>query len=124
MTGPVATSPTPTALAVEDALRALAKAQRALQLYLPNNPTRAHAIENTRAAFGRVWKFTPTIDLDINESSFVWEAHVVYRDIERGTEGLPWLLYRDGLRVLTLHAGFETADLESLLNVFQRARTT
>lgn len=109
--------------AVEDALRALAKAQRAMQLYLPNNTTRAQAVEQARAAFGRVWAFAPFIELSIHESSFEWEGRVVYQDLERGTEGLPWLLHRDGLRVLTMHEGFERTELEPLLNVFQRART-
>ncbi len=109
--------------AVEDALRALAKAQRAMQLYLPNNPTRAQAIEQARAAFGRLWGFTPRVELAIRESSFEWDSHVVYQDLERGTEALPWLLYRDGLRAMTLHEGFESTELEPLLLVFQRART-
>ena len=109
--------------AVEDALRALAKAQRALQLYLPNSPTRAQAIEQARDAFARIWHFVPSVELEIRESSFAWEQRVVYHDLERGTEGLPWLLHRDGLRALTLHAGFETGELEPLLLVLQRART-
>ncbi len=108
---------------IEEALRGLAKAQRAMQLYLPNNPTRAQAIEQARAAFGRLWHHAPTFVLEIRESSIVWDDQVVYQDLERGTEGLPWLLYRDGLRALTLHAGFETTELEALLQVLYRART-
>ncbi len=108
----VAIAPSPLAVsAIEDALRALAKAQRALQLYLPNNPTRAQAIEQARAAFARVWGAAPSVALEIREASFAWEDRVVYQDLERGTEGLPWLLYRDGLRALTLHAGFESLEL-------------
>ncbi len=119
-----AIAPSPLAVsAIEDALRALAKAQRALQLYLPNNPTRAQAIEQARAAFARVWGAAPSVALEIREASFAWEDRVVYQDLERGTEGLPWLLYRDGLRALTLHAGFESLELEPLLQVFHRART-
>ncbi|MBL0172492.1 MAG: HEAT repeat domain-containing protein [Gemmatimonadaceae bacterium] len=110
-------------LAVEEALRALAKAQRALQMYLPNSPTRAQALEQARAAFGRIWGFVADVQLEIRESSLLWDSNVVYQDLERGTEGLPWLLHRDGLRALTLHAGFEIGELEPLLQVFQRART-
>jgi len=109
--------------AVEDALRALTKAQRAMQLYLPNNATRAQAIEQARAAFARIWTHTSTVELEIREASIAWDGAVVYQDLERGTDGLPWLLHRDGLRALTLRARFEVEELETLLNAFHRART-
>lgn len=122
MSAPVAQT-APAFAAVEDALRALAKAQRAMQLYLPNNATRAQALDQARTAFSRIWTHTSVVTLDIQESSFLWEERVIYQDLERGSEGLPWLLYRDGLRGLTFHAGFEAAELELLLTVLQRART-
>jgi len=115
--------PPQTAAALEDALRSLAKAQRALQLYLANNPTRAQAIEQSRAAFATLFGLAHAVTLEIRESSLVWDEQVVYQDLERGTEGLPWLLYRDGLRALTLHAGFDAHELETLLQVLHRART-
>ncbi|WP_396220574.1 HEAT repeat domain-containing protein [Gemmatimonas sp.] len=110
-------------VAIEDALRAFAKALRAVQLYLPNNPMRAAAIEQARAAFERVWPFADPLELQIKESSFVWDGRIVYHDAERGTVGLPWLLYRDGLRALHLRSGFESTDLDALLTLFQKART-
>lgn len=108
--------------AVEDALRAFAKALRAVQLYLPNNPTRAQGIEQARQAFARVWTFVTPLDLQVREASFTLDERVVYQDVERGTESLPWLLYRDGLRTLTFMPGFETADLETVLLLLHRAR--
>ena len=109
--------------AVEDALRAFAKALRAIQLYLPNNPTRAQAIEQSRAAFARVWEHESEFSLTIREAALLCDGKEVYEDAERGAEGLPWLLHRDGLRLLTFRAGFETADLDALLTVLQRARS-
>ena len=40
--------------AVEEALRAFARALRAVQLYLPNNPARAQSVAQARQAFARV----------------------------------------------------------------------
>lgn len=109
--------------AIEDALRAFAKALRAIQLYLPNNPTRAAAIEQARAAFRTVWQVANPFEIHVRESSFLWAERTVYLDAERGTDGLPWLLYRDGLRSLRLHSGFESTDLEALLAILHKART-
>jgi hypothetical protein len=116
--------PSPQAIAaLEDAFRAFAKAFRAIQLYLPNNPTRAHAIEQAKVAFGMVWRVLNPAEIHIRESSFEWESRTVYVDTERGTDGLPWLLYRDGLRTLQLHEGFEHSDLDVLLALLHKSRT-
>ena len=107
---------------VEDAIRSFAKALRATKMYLPNSPTRAAAIEQARGAFSKVWRHVNPLEIDVRESSFVWELRVVYHDAERGTEGLPWLLFRDGLRQMSFVSGFEVADLDPLLDVLQQAR--
>lgn len=109
--------------AIEDVLRAFAKALRAIQLYLPNNPIRAAAIEQVRAAFTNVWSVANPLEIQIKDASFEWEARTVYLDAERGTDGLPWLLYRDGLRSVRVHSGFETTDLDTLLTILHKART-
>lgn len=109
--------------AVEEALRAFAKALRATQMYLANSPTRATSIEQARVAFSKVWRYANPLELDVREAQFVWEGSVVYQDVERGSEGLPWLLYRDGLRALSFSNGFEGADLNTLLGVLHHART-
>jgi hypothetical protein len=108
--------------AAEDALRALAKAQRAMQMYLANNPTRAHALDAARAAFKRLWEFESSLELVVRESAFTWHEQPVFRETERVNDGLPWLVYRDGIRLLTFSEGFETHSLDTLLSIFQRAR--
>ncbi len=107
---------------VEDAIRSFAKALRATKMYLPNSPTRAAAIEQARGAFSKVWRHVNPLEIDVRESTFVWEQRVVYHDAERGTEGLPWLLFRDGLRQMSFVSGFEVSDLGTLLDVLQQAR--
>lgn len=109
--------------AVEDVVRAFAKALRAMQLYLPNNPTRMQAIEHARAAFATVRQHADPLVIRIRESALLWEERVVYDDSERGSEGLPWLMYRDGLRLLTFHDGFDAEGMDGLLAILQRART-
>lgn len=109
--------------AISEALRALAKALRANQLYLPNNPTRQRATEIAQSLFIQVWSLTDSIRLEIHESEFLWEEQAVYRDAERGAEALPFVFYRDGLRELELLPGFELEELPTLLALLQRAKS-
>jgi HEAT repeat protein len=108
--------------AVEDALRALARAFSAVQLYLPNNPQRAQRLMDARQAFAELWRQGEALEIDVREATFVYDDVVVYQDSDRGSEALPWLLYRDGIRGLCIAPGFEETELEAFLGVVQGAR--
>lgn len=108
---------------VEDAVRALVKAFRAWQLYLPNNPTRERAIATARACFAACWEApVERVCLQVREAEFVMDGRVMHRELDRPSDGVPWILYRDGMRELTLLPGFETEGLEPFLMLLQRAR--
>jgi len=108
---------------VEEALRAFAKAFRAWQLYLPNNPTRERAISIARSAFSNCWAGgVEQLRLQVRDAEFQCDGATVLREVERPSDGIPWILYRDGLRELTISPGFEGEDLEALLGLLQRAR--
>ena len=110
-------------LRVEEAFRAFSKAFRARQLYLANNPMRERALATAREAFAACWREDDTpIRVLVREAEFVCEGHPVFRETERASEGLPWILYRDGVRELTLLPGFEQEGVEPLLALLQRAR--
>ena len=109
--------------AIAEALRAFAKALRANQLYLPNNPTRQRATEIAQSLFTQVWYHADSVRIDIRETELLWGEEVVYRDAERGAEALPFVFYRDGLRELELLPGFEHDELPTLLALLQRAKT-
>ncbi len=106
---------------VEELLRTLGKAQRALQMYLPNNPVYLRAVEQLADAFGPVWGVTGRLVLDIHEDHVTWEDAVVYRQPPK-SEGLAWQLYKDGLRKLTLLPGVETEEILRFLQVVNSAR--
>lgn len=109
--------------AISEALRALAKALRANQLYLPNNPTRQRATEIAQSLCTQVWYHTESVRLEISENELLWQGQSVYRDTERGSESLPFVFYRDGLRELELLPGFEQDELLVLLALLQRAKS-
>ena len=108
--------------AVEELMQALSKAQRAHQLYLPNNPVYQKAIENLRAAFKPIWEAQDELVLDVFEGELHWEGNVVYTQTSR-SESFSWVFFKDGVRTLTLMSGVEQDEILGLMDVVHRART-
>ena len=108
---------------IEEWLRLLAKAGRAHQLYLPNNPIYRGAIDALRAGFRPIWEHTDEFTLNVGETELRWFDVVVSGDAnEKTSDNLAWLLYKDGLREITVQKGFEDAEVVKLLEIIQRAR--
>jgi len=107
---------------VEELLRLFGKAARAHQLYLPNNPIYKSAHDALRAGFLPVWDETDELTLSFTESEVRWEGLSVLSEGSRGSDSLPWLFYKDGVRELRLLRGFEVEELDKLLGIMQRVR--
>lgn len=108
---------------VEEMLRTLTKGLRAFQMYLPNNPVYQRAVQNVRAAFLPVWNSgADRLVLQIVETDIVWEEQVVYHQPSK-PDSLAWMLFKDGMRVLTLFPGVEEEEIIRFLEIVQRART-
>lgn len=108
---------------IEEWLRLVAKAGRAHQLYLPNNPIYRGAIDALRAGFRPIWEHTEEFTLSVGETELRWHDVVVSGDgNEKTSDNLAWLLYKDGLREITVQRGFEDAEVVKLLEIIQRAR--
>ena len=107
--------------AIEELLRVLVKSQRALQMYLPNNPMYSRALDQIGDAFAPVWGITGRLVLEIQEGEISWDGVVVYRQASR-TDGLAWQLHKDGLRRLTLLPGVENEEIVRFLDVVNRSR--
>lgn len=106
---------------VEELLRMLGKGQRALQMYLPNNPVYQRTLQQVTESFAPVWDVTGRLVLDIQEEQIAWEETPVFRQTNKA-EGLAWQLYKDGLRRLTFVPGVETEEIFHFLRVINRAR--
>src|SRR5262249_7175347 len=109
---------------VEELLRLLAKAARAQQLYLPNNPIYRGAIDALRAGFVAVWKQTDELPLSILETDIRWYDAIVAGDpsAAKSIDNLAWLFHKDGVRELTFLHGVETEEIGRLLQIIQRVR--
>lgn len=107
---------------VEELIQLLGKALRAHQLYLPNNPVYQNANQALREAFRRVWEATDDLVFHVGEAELKWEGHVVYANATR-SESTAWVLFKDGVRTLTLLSGVEEEEITGFLDVIHRART-
>src|SRR6188474_116316 len=102
-------------------MRTIVKGLRAFQMYLPNNPVYQRAEQGIRDAFIPIWGSTQQLVLSIVEADVVWEEHTVYHHGTR-SESFAWMLYKDGMRLLTLRPGVEEGELVRFLQVVTRAR--
>jgi HEAT repeat protein len=106
---------------VEELVRALVRALRAFQMYLPNNPMYQRAQHQLEAAFPPVWAVLDELTLLVNETDLVWEDHVVYQQPTK-SESFAWGLYKDGMRLITLRKGVEGEEISRFLETVTRAR--
>ncbi len=107
---------------VTDLLKAFVKAVRATQMYLPNNPMHVRALDAVKEAFAAVWQHTDELILHVVETRLDWEGRVVLDEGERTSDNVAWLLYKDGIRELTILKGFEHEELAVLFDLLQRVR--
>jgi HEAT repeat protein len=107
---------------VEELLRLFGKAARAHQLYLPNNPVYKAAHEALRAGFKPIWDEADELPLSFTEQEVRYAGRVVQEDATRGSDSLPWLFFKDGVREIRLTKGFDEEELDRLLDILQRVR--
>ncbi len=108
--------------AVENLVQVLVKGLRAIQLYLPNNPIYQKAVDNVRKAFAPVWEEQTELYLRVTESDLVWEDISVYSQPSK-SESVAWVLFKDGVRSLTLAQGIEDEEVVGLLEVIKQAQS-
>jgi hypothetical protein len=106
---------------ISELIQTLAKALRAFQMYMPNNPIYQRAIQNMGAAFQPIWAATDELLIHVVETELVWEDQVVYRQANKN-DSLAWSLFKDGMRELTVHKGAEAEELPRLLAIINQAR--
>lgn len=104
---------------IADLFLSLDKAIRARRLYQENNPVFQGFVANARRAFTRLWAALPSLTVAVEEGGF----RCFGKDFpsKEGREGMPFLFYRDGVRVLTFLPGFED-EIDLFVAVIDRAR--
>jgi hypothetical protein len=102
-----------------DVFLSLEKVTRARRLYQENNPVLKGFLAGAHDAFGRLWDRIPSLTVSVEEGSFKCFGKEFAS--KEGRDGLPYMFYRDGVRVLTFLPGFED-ELDRFLHVIDRSR--
>lgn len=105
-----------------DVLRHLDKTIRARQLYPGSNPVVLRAVEQLRGALGALWRHTALVRVQVTETTLAWQGVTVLDEAEKGSQSLPWTLFKDGVREVTLQQGFEVEEVDWLIEIVLMAR--
>ena len=71
-------------------------------MYPSHNAQYIRTVENLRVAFAAVWDEAPAISLQVSDTEFTWCDVTVLSEPEKVSDSLPWTLFKDGVRELTL----------------------
>jgi len=109
---------------VAEMLRQLDKTMRAHLLYLNshNNPTYVRSLEQARAVFVPLWEEVDAVRLMVTDTALEWYGQKVFEEPTKASDSLPWMLFKDGLRELTLQRGFEQKELLDFLDIIPKVR--
>ncbi len=106
---------------VENLMRILSKAFSAVQLYGPNNQIYLQAIDSMRGAFTLVWQQLDELQFEVSETTLIWEGDVVLKQDDK-SDSIPWTLYKDGVRSLTMSPSIEDREILAFLHTIKDVR--
>jgi len=118
--------------AVHGALRGLAKAWRAHLLYEGQSPALDRIVDQLRETLRDTFTRMPFFTVAVEERELLWNGLPVYQGDDAGTdraghardggfrENLAFAMYRDGLREVGFHKGFEREELDAFVEVLAR----
>jgi hypothetical protein len=104
---------------VEEIVRTLDKAIRVHQLYEGASPSYERFLGILRDAFRAFWKTAEPLVVTVQENRLLWEGQRVYEGQQRPGD-LAFLFFRDGIRELAFHPGFEDRGLPAFLDLIAR----
>lgn len=114
---PASAAPEALRAEVREVVHGIAKALRAHLLYEGQSPALDRLIETVCGRIGGLWEHLSHVTLAVDERELGWEGGSVFHSEER--ENLAFILYRDGLREVTLQPGIEE-ELPDLLVLLAR----
>jgi HEAT repeat protein len=100
---------------VREVVQGISKALRAHLLYEGKSPSLDRFMELLATRMGQLWEQVPHLTLAVEERELHWQGAAVFQSDER--DNLAFLLYRDGVREITLRRGFQEEELQRLVEI-------
>ncbi len=108
---------------VAQVMHNFAKTARSFGFYARDNDAISQFIGELERGFTEVLDEYGAIRLIVGADRFVWKGDDVYLNADR-EKGLPFRLFRDGVRGLVFKPGLESSELLQLLEVLSRRQST
>lgn len=108
---------------VAQVLYNLAKTTRSFGFYARDNAAISNFLEELQKGFQELLDNLGAIRLVVGADRFVWKGEVVYLNSDR-EKGLPFRLFRDGIRGFVFKPGLTEEELMALLDVLSRRQST
>ncbi len=106
---------------IHNMAQALSKAVGAKRLYMENNPMYQKAMARLVETFPPIWDQQGDLELQLTETDIIFEQVPIYSEAKK-SESVSWVLFKDGIRSLTLYPGVEDEELVRFLGVVNSAR--
>ena len=103
-------------------LRLLSRAVRGAPAAASRTIRPTSALESLRAAFAPIWAHAADLVFEVTDTQLTRESHPVVTELDKSGDALPWVLYKDGIRELTLLKGVEDKEIIALVQVAARVR--
>jgi len=101
----------------------LAKTSRSFGFYARNNKAISRFLDDLFSSLTSFLESSGTLWLGVAADRFIFDGQVVYYDADRES-GLPFRLYRDGVRMLSLDTGLTRVEMEDFLELLARRPST
>lgn len=105
---------------VGELLRALTRTIKMIRLYPDNNPVVARAVDDLQERFTLAFQQFDALRFVVGQNKILFHGEPVYESADP-EESLARILFRDGLREIAFHIGFDRTELTRFVALFRGA---
>lgn len=103
---------------VGELLRALTRTIKMVRLYPDNNPVAARALDDLQERFTLAFQQSDVLRFVIGQNRILFHGEAVYENADP-EESLARIFFRDGLREIAFHIGFDREEVARFVGLFR-----